>query len=232
MLPARHRNLSNERSPFWRGEWNSDRRHPPRRISLFISFFFFSSSSNRENTIKGDRNLKEKKVFLSFFFIFIIFSLSLSFSLQSFKKFYHTLTELDARLRTLFAERVELVPGPISINFAGEFLCTVFGLFIGSSGILLFVPFLPPLIRDLRPRYEMLEIYPRSNIKTHVYTAERGWIFIPFFSRNEYILLHRRTKKRENRSGELSSCFFANDPRFEVDKWAGKTNGTVIRDRW
>lgn len=151
--------------------------HLAEYLSLFLSFFF-SSSSNRENTIKGDRNLKEKKVFLSFFFIFIIFSLSLS--LQSFKKFYHTLTELDARLRTLFAERVELVPGPISINFAGEFLCTVFGLFIGSSGILLFVPFPPPLIRDLRPRYEMLEIYPRSNIKTHVYTAERGRIFIPF----------------------------------------------------
>lgn len=189
--------------------------HLAEYLSLFLSFFF-SSSSNRENTIKGDRNLKEKKVFLSFFFIFIIFSLSLS--LQSFKKFYHTLTELDARLRTLFAERVELVPGPISINFAGEFLCTVFGLFIGSSGILLFVPFPPPLIRDLRPRYEMLEIYPRSNIKTHV---ERGRIFIPFsffFSRNEYILLARRTKKRKNRSGELSSCFFANDPRFEVDK--------------
>lgn len=62
-----------------------DRRHPPRQIPLFISFFFFflllarTVHRDGKNTIKEDRNLKEKKVFLSFFsFTFIIFSLSLS----------------------------------------------------------------------------------------------------------------------------------------------------------
>lgn len=71
-----------------------DRRHPPRQIPLFISFFFFlllarTVHRDGKNTIKEDRNLKEKKVFLSFFsFTFIIFSLSLSLFLQSFKNFY------------------------------------------------------------------------------------------------------------------------------------------------
>lgn len=96
------------------------------------------------------------------------------------------------------------------------------------------------LLRDLRPRYEIVEISePRSNIKAHVYEYIHIYIYTPLFRETSRKYPSPNAKKSENRSSEpieipkanQLSRFFANDPDVPGGQMSAKTSRTVIRDR-